>query len=62
MKYINIARKYLNENYNFEDREVTNYDFVMIGIATGVALVAIKSFLLTAGVLAILCHLSFKRK
>ena len=48
MKYISIARKYLNENYNFDDREITNYDFVMMGIAIGVALVAIKSFLLTA--------------
>ena len=62
MKYINIARKYLNENYNFEDREITNYDFVMMGVAIGVALVAIKSFMLTAAVLAILIHLSFKKK
>lgn len=62
MKFINKIRKYISENYNFEDREVTKYDFVFMGIAIGVALVAIKSVLLTAGVLLALAHMSFGKK
>ena len=40
---------------------MNKFDWILIGIATGCVLTAIKSVILTCGVIAILAHHAYKR-
>lgn len=54
------AKAWAKKTYDVES-PMNKFDWILIGVATGVVLTAIKSVVLSVGVVAILAHHAYKR-
>ena len=54
------AKAWAKKTYDV-DSPMNKFDWILIGVATGCVLTAIKSVILSVGVVAILAHHAYKR-
>ena len=54
------AKAWVNKTYDV-DSPMNKFDWILIGVATGVVLTVIKSVIVSCGVLGILIHHAYKR-
>ncbi|URQ04228.1 hypothetical protein vBEclMUFV01_260 [Enterobacter phage vB_EclM-UFV01] len=54
------AKAWVKKTYDV-DSPMNKFDWILIGVATGVALTVIKSAIVSCGVVAILAHHAYKR-
>ena len=54
------AKEWVKKTYD-SDSPMNKFDWILVGVATGVILTVIKSVIVSGGVLGILIHHAYKR-